>query len=63
MSADTSSKLFVLSMDVAVGVVGFFIALGWWKISGRTVDRASTILIAKIFGGIIIFGMIMVFLV
>ena len=51
----------VLLIDLVGGVVGFVIALGWWKGSGRTVDRDSTIFIAKIFAGIALFGMVLAF--
>jgi hypothetical protein len=52
----------VLLIDLVGGIVGFIIALGWWKVSGRTVDRDSTIFIAKIFAGIALFGMVLAFI-
>jgi hypothetical protein len=52
----------VLLIDLVGGMVGFIIALGWWKVSGRTVDRDSTIFIAKIFAGIVLFGMALAFI-
>jgi hypothetical protein len=49
----------VLMIDLVGGIVGFVIALGWWKVSGRTLDRDSTIFIAKIFAGITLLGMVL----
>jgi hypothetical protein len=61
MEAHIIKEAPVLLIDLIGGVVGFILALGWWKISGRTVDRDSTIFIAKIFGGIALFGMFLAF--
>jgi hypothetical protein len=61
MEAHIMKEAPVLLIDLVGGIVGFIIALGWWKVSGRTVDRDSTIFIAKIFGGIALFGMFLAF--
>jgi hypothetical protein len=62
MEAHIIKEAPVLLIDLIGGIVGFVIALGWWKVSGRTVDRDSTIFIAKIFAGIALFGMILAFI-
>jgi len=35
---------------------------GWWKISGRQLDRDATVFIAKICGGLCLFGMVLAFI-
>jgi hypothetical protein len=49
-------------MDVLVGIVGFALSAVWWKVSGRTLDRDAVIFMCKMWGGIAIFGMILVFI-
>lgn len=61
LSPDASSKAFVLMMDVLVGIVGLALSAVWWKVSGRTLDRDAVIFMCKMWGGIAIFGMILVF--
>lgn len=61
LSPNASSELFVLMMDVLVGIVGFALSTVWWKVSGRTLDRDAVIFMCKMWGGIVIFGMILVF--
>ena len=63
MEAHIIKEAPVLLIDLVGGIVGFFIALGWWKVSGRTVDRISTIFIAKIFAGITLLGMVLTFII
>ena len=62
MEAHIIKEAPVLLIDLVGGIVGFIIALGWWKVSGRTVDRDSTIFIAKIFAGMALFGMVLAFI-
>lgn len=62
MEAHIVKELPVLMIDLIGGIVGFVIALGWWKVSGRTLDRDTTIFIAKIFAGIALFGMVLAFI-
>lgn len=62
MEAHIIKEAPVLLIDLVGGIVGFIIALGWWKVSGRNVDRDSTIFIAKIFAGIALFGMVLAFI-
>ena len=61
LSPDASSKAFVLMMDVLVGIVGLALSTVWWKVSGRTLDRDAVIFMCKMWAGIAIFGMILVF--
>jgi hypothetical protein len=62
VEAHIIKELPVLMIDLVGGIVGFVIALGWWKVSGRTLDRDTTIFIAKIFAGIALFGMVLAFI-
>lgn len=62
MEAHITKEAPALFIDLIGGVVGFIVALGWWKASGRTVDRDSTIFLAKMFGGIALFGMLLAFI-
>jgi hypothetical protein len=58
MSGDT---VFVLAIDLVVGVVGFFLSVQWGKATGRDMDRDTRMFLAKMWGGIALFGMIMLF--
>jgi hypothetical protein len=51
----------VLIIDVGAGIVGFVISIGWWRLSGRTLDRDALVVIGTIFGGLTIFGAILAF--
>ena len=62
MEAHIIKEAPVLLIDLVGGIVGFVIALAWWKVSGRNLDRDSTIFIAKIFAGIALFGMVLAFI-
>ena len=63
MEAHIIKEAPVLLIDLVGGIVGFVIALAWWKVSGRNLDRDSTIFIAKIFAGITLFGMALAFMI
>lgn len=52
----------LLMIDLGIGVVGFVLAVGWGKASGKTMDRATVIFLAKVFGGIALFGMVLAFI-
>jgi hypothetical protein len=57
--SSAGSEAFVLSIDLAVGIVGFVISLGWGKATGRDMDRDTKLLLAKVWGGIALFGMVL----
>jgi hypothetical protein len=61
MEAKIITVLPVLAIDLCVGLIGFILALGWWRVSGRGTDRDTIIFLAKIFGGIALFGMVLAF--
>jgi hypothetical protein len=52
----------VLLIDVVMSVVAFFLMAGWWKVSGRQLDRDSVFFLAKICCCICIFGMVLAFI-
>ena len=52
----------VLLIAVVGGVGGFFLSLGWWKASGRAIDRDVVILMAKVFGSIACLGILLAFI-
>jgi hypothetical protein len=54
-------ELPVLIIDVVGGLVGFGLAVGWGKVSGRDMNRDTVVFLAKIFGGIALFGMFLAF--
>jgi hypothetical protein len=56
------SEVFVLMIDLAVGIVGFVISIGWGKATGRDMDRDAVLLLAKVWGGIALFGIVMTFI-
>lgn len=41
------SAVFVIVMDLLVGLLGFALSINWSKATERTVDRDSTIFLAK----------------
>jgi hypothetical protein len=51
-----------LFIDLGVGIGGFLLSLGWGRASGRTMDRDIVLFLAKIWGGIAVFGMILAFI-
>lgn|GEM_PF-3002279 len=51
-----------LIIDVIGSVIAFGIGLTWWKASGRELDRAAIVFMAKMFGGIALAGMILAFI-
>jgi hypothetical protein len=55
-------ELPVLLIDVVGAGLGFVIAVGWWKASGRDLDRQAIGFLAKLFGGIGLIGMILAFI-
>lgn len=42
----------LVEIDVAVGVIGCLLALGWGKTTGRQLDRDTVLFLCKMFGGI-----------
>ena len=42
----------LVEIDIAVGVIGCLLALGWGKASGREMDRDTVLFLCKMFGGI-----------
>jgi hypothetical protein len=51
-----------LAIDVAVGLVGFGVSFAWGRRSGREMDRDTVLFLAKMWGGIALFGMVMAFI-
>jgi hypothetical protein len=47
---------------LGIGIVGFALAVGWGKATGKKMDRATVIFLAKVFGGIALFGMALAFI-
>ncbi len=62
MESRLIKELPVLVIDLVGGSLGFLMSVGWWKASGRALDRDTTIFIAKVFTGIVAFGMALAFL-
>lgn len=52
----------LIGIDVAAGVVGTLIAIGWGKIAGRDMDRDTTLFLCKMFGGISLVFLIVILL-
>jgi hypothetical protein len=62
MLASISREAPALMIDLGIGVVGFVLSIGWGKVSGRNMDRDSVLLLAKVWGGIAVFGMVLAFI-
>ena len=42
----------LVEIDLAVGIIGLLLAIGWGRVTGGEVDRDKAIFLAKMFGGI-----------
>jgi hypothetical protein len=62
MLASISKEAPALLIDLGIGVVGFVLSVGWGKVSGRNMDRDTTLFLAKVWGGIALFGMVLAFI-
>ena len=51
----------VLLIDLVAGTIGFLLAVSWGKVSGRDMDRDTVLFLAKMFGGIMVFGAVLAF--
>ena len=52
-----------LVIDLGIGVVGFDLSVAWGRRTGGEMDRDTVLFLAKMWGGIAIFSMILVFIV
>jgi hypothetical protein len=50
-----------LIIDLVIGIAGFSLSVGWGKASGRKMDRGTMLFLAKLWGGIALFGMVLAF--
>jgi hypothetical protein len=51
----TESTILVAVVMLAVGIVGFLMSLGWAKVAGRDMDRDTVLFLAKMWGAIVLF--------
>ncbi len=49
----------LLIIVLGVGIVGFVLSLGWSKVAGGGWDRDKLVFLAKVWGGIVLAGVIM----
>jgi hypothetical protein len=56
------STIFVAAIMLAVGIVGFLASLGWGKSTGRDMDRDTVLFLVKMWGGIVLFGLVLNFI-
>ena len=49
-------------VETCAGIVGFLLGLGWWRITGRSVNRKFVIIWASIVGAIMFAGIIFLFI-
>ena len=47
---------------LVMGFIGFFAILGWWKLSGREIDRSTILFFAKIVACIVFGGIVFAFI-
>jgi hypothetical protein len=52
----------LVEIDVAAGVIGFLMAIGWGKASGGRVDRDTVLFLCKMFGGISLAFLVLIFI-
>lgn len=60
MSLNISKEWPALVFDPCLGVVGFLLSVGWGRVSGGEMDRDAVIFLAKLWGGIALFGIVLV---
>lgn len=51
-----------LVIDLGIGVVGFVLSIGWGKVTGRIMERDTILFLAKLWGCIALFGMVLAFI-
>lgn len=62
MLASINKEAPALMIDLGIGVVGFVLSIAWGKLSGRNMDRDTVLLLAKVWGGVAVFGMVLAFI-
>jgi hypothetical protein len=60
--SNVESTVFVASIMIAVGIVGFVASLGWGKTTGRDMNRDTVLFLVKMWGGIVLFGLVLIFI-
>jgi hypothetical protein len=53
----------VLVIIAGAGIVAFVISIGWWRLSGRALDRDALIVIGLFIGGITLAGIVLAFVI
>ncbi len=59
----SGATAFVSVMLLVVGVVGFGLSVLWGKITGRDMDRDTILFLVKMWGGIVLFFLVLNFIV
>jgi hypothetical protein len=62
MTLRPGTRLPLVEIDLAVGMVGFVLALCWGKLVRRNMDRDTIIFLGKMFGGISLCFLVVIFL-
>ena len=51
-----------LVIVLMVGIIGFFLSIGWGTATGRKMDRDTKMFLAKMWSGIVLFGIVLMFI-
>ena len=62
MLASISKEAPAIVIDLGIGVVGFVLSVGWGKVTGRNMERDTILFLAKLWGGIALFGIVLAFI-
>ena len=55
-------KIAIIGIDCAVGIVGFLLSWLWGRTTGREMDADTLKFLAYVWGGIALFGVVMLFI-
>ena len=62
MLASIRKEAPAIVIDLGIGVVGFVLSVGWGKVTGRNMERDTILFLAKLWGGIALFGIVLAFI-
>ena len=58
----TEFTIFLAAIMIAFGIFGFLASLSWGKAIGRDMDRDTVLFLAKMWGGIVLFFLVIDFI-
>jgi hypothetical protein len=62
MTLRPGTLLPLIEIDLAIGIVGFALAVGWGKAVRKNLDRDTVLFLGKMFGGLMLFFLLVILL-